>query len=141
MLIVGDHRKITRVKRKHNTFSYFQGLENMAVQVVRFSEYVVKINLFYIPNYLFQPSRLSVHPSVCVFVCLKTNSKFFSYVTKVTNKSFLECVNNETYAFWVTPRPLPGVQEAKQSRASYIDTHFSVSSTPQCQSQAVVCIS
>ena len=36
---------------------------------------------------------------------------------------------------------IPGVHKTRRSRATSMKTHFSVLSPPQCQSQAVVCIS
>ena len=66
--------------------------------------------------------------------------------------SFLVCVKSDKHAFWVTLRHLGSMlrgktelctlhDQARWSQAAYIRTHFSVSSTPQSWSWAVVCVS
>ena len=70
----------------------------------------------------------------------------------VTNESCLVCVKKEKYTFLVTPTLIRSMRRGKaklrtfhnqvrRSQATYIKVHFSVSLPPQCQSQAVVCVS
>ena len=61
----------------------------------------------------------------------------------VTDKSYLVCLESEKYPFWVTLRPLGFIRQGKtEVKSNHIfKTHFSVSSPPQCWSQAVACIS
>ena len=70
----------------------------------------------------------------------------------IPNKSCFVCVKSEKYAFLVTLRPLGSIRwgETKlrtlhywawRNWATYIKTHFSISSSPQCRSQAVVFVS
>ena len=91
----------------------------------------------------FSPSSI-LRPSVCP----KTNSSF----TKCHFQKFLVCVRSEIYAFWVTLRHLWSMRQGKveinalqyftrHSWSAFIKTHYSVSSPPQCWSQAVVRVS
>ena len=63
----------------------------------------------------------------------------------VTNRSFLASVKSEKYAFWVhEPRRSqdPCITIFCEAKPSCLyQTYFSVSSPPQCWSQAVVCVS
>ena len=57
----------------------------------------------------------------------------------VTNESYLVCVKSEKYAFLVKLRPLGFMRQGEAKLRTYIKTYFSVSSHPQCQSQAILC--
>ena len=59
----------------------------------------------------------------------------------VTNKSCFACVMNEKCALWIILRPIWFMRHAEANLPWQVDTPFSVSSPPQCRSQAVVCAS
>ena len=104
------------------------------------------VRLHNLNNYV----RLHVCVSFRIWVCHTLGISVASQ--NVTNKSFLVCVKSEKYAFWATLKYLGTMQQveaelstlhyqAKGSQAAYNKTHFSISSPPQCRSQAVVCVS
>ena len=98
-------------------------------------------NYFSLHNFLC--FRLSVRPlRFTIFAIVSENDN---------SKSCLISVKSKKYAFQVTLRPLRSMRGGKselrtlryhtrRSQAAYNKTHFSVTSSPQCWSQAVVCI-
>ena len=93
-------------------------------------------------------SRVSV--ILYVDACVRDSLGISVPSKNITNESFLVCDQSEKYAFWITLRHLGSMRQgkaelctlhcmARQSQATYMRTHFSVSSPPKCQSQAVVC--
>ena len=101
------------------------------------------------PNdYFNSHTCLSIHLFMHFCPCVqKTNSNSALMSLNVTNKSFLICVKREKYAFLGTTTPLGSMRwgeaelhtfrhQERRSQATYTKTSFSVSSPPQCLSQA-----
>ena len=105
-------------------------------------------------------AALHLHNYFVVHVCLSMRHKCWQHPVSVpisipldasqnvSNKSCLVCVKNEKYAYWVTFRPLGSIRQgaakpctmyhqARQSRAVYIRTDFSVLSSPHPPSSCV----
>ena len=100
--------------------------------------------IFYLNSYFKRHVCLPIHVSIsiCVWTCGGKFTPVSAVVSQhFTNKSFLVCVDSGKYAFWVTLRPLPGVNEARWRQNPYImilgkvkpNSHFIVSSPPLSQ--------
>ena len=85
----------------------------------------------------------------CFRSCVRKLTPVFAVVSQnVTKRSFWVWVKSEKYALWVTLRPLGSIRQGEPeihalqycAPSCVNQTYFSVSSLPQCWSQAVVCV-